>query len=124
MVVASASSLAGLAVGAVVWVVLARDHGVMGIAIGYLAGTVVVGGVPLVTVWRADRQPWAPLVVRLVLGATVAAALVVVERTTGLSYWWEPLLVVGYLAFWWLLGHRDVRAALTLARRPVGDVAR
>jgi O-antigen/teichoic acid export membrane protein len=121
MVVASASSLAGLAVGAIVWAALARDHGVMGIAIGYLAGTVVVGGVPLVTVWRMDRQPWATLVGRLLLGVAVAAALLVVERTTGLSYRWEPLFVLGFLAFWLLLAHRDVRAALMVVRprRPV-----
>ena len=116
MVTASAASVAGLAVGAVVWAVLARDHGVMGIAIGYLAGTVVVGGVPLLVVWRIDRQPWAALVGRLLVGVGVAAALVVVERASGLSPWLEPVVVVGFVAFWLALGHRDLRAALTLAR--------
>jgi hypothetical protein len=57
-------------------------------------------------------------VARLLVGVGVAAALVVVERATGLSYWYEPLLLVGFLAFWWLLGYRDVRAALALVRRP------
>jgi hypothetical protein len=99
-----------------VWAVLARDHGVMGIAIGYLAGTVVVGGVPLLVVWRIDRQPWAALVGRLLVGVGVAAALVVVERASGLSPWLEPVVVVGFVAFWLALGHRDLRAALTLAR--------
>jgi putative peptidoglycan lipid II flippase len=124
MMVASGASLAGLVVGATVWAVLGRDHGVMGVAIGYLAGTVVVGGAPLVVVWRTDRQPWALLVLRLLLGVGVAGALVVLERTTGLSYWYEPLLVMGFLAFWWLLGRRDVRAALALVRRTpaVADV--
>ncbi len=123
MVVASAASLAGLAVGAAVWAVLARDHGVMGIAIGYLCGTVVVGGVPLAVVWRTDRQPWAALVARLLVGVAVAAALVVVERVSDLSYWYEPLLVLAFLAFWWTLGRHDVRAALAVVRRTrSGDV--
>jgi quercetin dioxygenase-like cupin family protein len=55
MVVASGASLAGLAVGAIVWAVLARGHGVMGIALGYLAGTTVVGGGPPPR-WRARRE--------------------------------------------------------------------
>jgi O-antigen/teichoic acid export membrane protein len=124
MIAASGASLAGLVVGATVWAVLARDHGVMGIAIGYLAGTVVVGGAPLVTVWRTDRQPWTLLVLRLMVGVGVASVLVVLERATGLSYWYEPLLVVGFLTFWWVLGHRDVRAAVQLLRRtqPAADV--
>ena len=118
MIVASGASLAGLVVGAVVWAVLARDQGVMGVAIGYLAGTLVVGGAPLIVVWRRDRQPCGLLLLRLLLGVAVAAALLVVERTTGLSYWYEPALVVGFVAFWWLLGYRDVRTALLLVRRP------
>jgi O-antigen/teichoic acid export membrane protein len=124
MVVASGASLAGMVVGVTVWGMLARDHGVMGVAIGYLAGTVVVGGAPLVVVWRTDRQPWALLVLRLLLGVAAASALVVLSRTSGLSYWYEPLLVVGFLAFWWLLGRRDVLAAVAFVRRPhaAGDV--
>jgi hypothetical protein len=94
----------------------------MGIAIGYLAGTLVVGGAPLVVVWRRDRQPWALLVVRLLVGVGVAAGLVVLERAAGFSHWYEPLLVVGFLAFWWLLGYRDLRAALQLVRRPHAGV--
>jgi putative peptidoglycan lipid II flippase len=122
MIVASGASLAGLVVGAIVWAVLARDQGVMGVAIGYLAGTLVVGGAPLIVVWRRDRQPWGLLLLRLLLGVAVAAALLVVERTTGLSYWYEPALVVGFVAFWWLLGYRDVRTALLLVRRPHASV--
>jgi putative peptidoglycan lipid II flippase len=118
MLVASGASLAGLVVGAVVWAVLARSEGVMGIAIGYLAGTLVVGGAPLVVVWRRDRQPWALLVVRLLVGVGVASGLVVLERVAGFSHWYEPLLVAGFLVFWWGLGYRDLRAALQLVRRP------
>jgi putative peptidoglycan lipid II flippase len=118
MLVASGASLAGLVVGALVWAALARSAGVMGIAIGYLAGTLVVGGAPLVVVWRRDRQPWALLVLRLLVGVGVASGLVVLERVAGFSYWYEPLLVAGFLVFWWLLGYRDLRAALQLVRRP------
>ena len=58
---------------------------------------------------------------RLLTGVGAAGALVVLERATGLSYWYGPLLVVGFLTFWWLLGHRDVRAAVAIVRRsPAG----
>ena len=95
---------------------LARDGSVMGVAIGYLAGTIAVGGVPLVVVWRTDRQPWTALVARLLVGVAVAAGIVVAARTSDLSYWYEPLLIVAFPAFWSALSHRDLRAALTLAR--------
>ncbi|HET8615685.1 MAG TPA: hypothetical protein VFL94_09190 [Actinomycetales bacterium] len=116
MVVASGASLAGLATGAVVWALVAPTAGVMGVAVGYLAGTVVVGGVPLVVVWRTDRQAWAPLVVRLLVGVAVASTLVVVEQATRLPVWYEPALVVGFVAVWWALSHRDVRAVLAVVR--------
>ena len=66
----------------------------------------------------SDLRTRGLLLLRLLLGVAVAAALLAVERTTGLSYWYEPLLVVGFIAFWWLLGYRDVRTALLLVRRP------
>lgn len=126
MAIASASSLAGLLTGGTVWLLIAlRDdptgaawaHGVRGIAVGYLCGTVLIGGIPIVVVWVTDRQRWGWLMTRLACGVAAAAVLVWAQRALDISHWLDPAAVAVFLAFWWVLSHRDLRAALGVIRR-------
>lgn len=85
VVLSSAASGAGLLVGAVVWAVIAPDHGVRGVAIGYLVGTLVGTAVPIALVWRQDRQRWAGLALRAAIGLAVLLALLWAEHRFGAS---------------------------------------
>jgi putative peptidoglycan lipid II flippase len=85
VVLSSAASAAGLVVGAVVWTAIAPGHGVRAVAIGYLVGTVVGTAVPIVIVWRQDRQRWGRLAARTAVGLGALVALLWVEHRYGAS---------------------------------------
>jgi O-antigen/teichoic acid export membrane protein len=96
VVLSSAASGAGLLVGTIVWAVIAPDHGVRGVAIGYLAGTVVGTAVPIALVWRQDRQRWAGLALRGALGLMLLLALLWTEHRFGASpFGGAPAAAVG-----------------------------
>lgn len=81
----SAASAVGLVVGGIVWAVLAPGEGVRGVAMGYLIGTVVGTAVPVVLVWRQDRQRWAGLMLRAAAGIALLLGLLWLEHRLGFS---------------------------------------
>jgi peptidoglycan biosynthesis protein MviN/MurJ (putative lipid II flippase) len=81
----SAASAVGLVVGGLVWAVVAPGEGVRGVAVGYLIGTVVGTAVPVVLVWRQDRQRWAGLMLRGAAGAALLLGLLWLEHRVGHS---------------------------------------
>jgi hypothetical protein len=85
VVLSSAASAAGLVVGGIVWAVIAPDHGVRGVAVGYLVGTVVGTAVPVAVAWRQDAQRWAGLALRTAVGVALVLVLLWVERRYGAS---------------------------------------
>lgn len=94
-------------VGVILW--LAPTMGVMGSAIGYLVGSAVSAVGPLVTVWRLDRMPWWPVMVRVLTGY----ALILV------ALWWLrgnfqilPTLLASavFLIGWATFSYRDLRS--------------
>ena len=119
MVLTSGASMAGLVTGAVVWVLLAPRLGIAGVAVGYLCGTVVIAGVPIVTVWRRDGHAWAGLMGRVAAGLVAALLLLTVEDRLGTLAWFDPAFAVLFLTFWCLLSRRDATTLLPpLLRRP------
>lgn len=117
MVITTISSLGGMLVGIAVWAVIARDMGVLGVAIGYLCGTAVIAGVPLAVVWRQQAQHWTALMVRLALGVVGLLALLGVQRAFGTSPWLDPAFSLVFLAGWLVLCLRDTRMVLALFAR-------
>lgn len=101
----------GLVVGVGTIYALAPSLGVTAAAVGYLAGTALAAGVPLVVVWRLDAMPWTGLVVRILTGyALVLGGLTVLPED---PVWWQSVAVTaGFLAVWTGLSWRDLGPVL------------
>lgn len=117
MVTSTVASLIGMAVGALSWAVLAPEWGTLGVAIGYLCGTMVIAAIPIVIVWRRDGHRWAGLALRLAAGLTLIVALLIAERTFSTSLWLEPVIALAFVGGWLVLMGEDAKAILALARR-------
>ncbi|WP_298182494.1 hypothetical protein [Saccharomonospora sp.] len=107
---------AGLVIGLGVGIALLPELSVTGIALGYLAGMAVTGCVPVVLVWRRDRHRWAPLFLRVLAGAVLAAVLILLRPDTGPG--WLDLGMIVVFALGWMLLHRG--DLMTVARRSTG----
>ncbi|MFI7674926.1 lipopolysaccharide biosynthesis protein [Actinophytocola sp. NPDC049390] len=118
MLINTASSLVGMTVGVVVWLVLAPRLGTYGVAIGYLCGTVTIAAVPITWVWRKDGHRWSLVFVKVALGVAVATGMVVAQHVAGLPLYLDPVFALGFLAIWWLLNRADV------ARLPIPGLRR
>lgn len=114
MAATSVASLSGLAVGAAAWALFATRWGETGVAVGYLAGTLVISGLPIGLVWRRDGHHWGALFGRLALGVLLAVALIAGRDALDLGPWldlvWAAVFVLAWLAF----VHRDAKVVLRL----------
>ena len=117
MALTTSASLAGLVVGVVSWVILAPRLGVMGVAIGYVIGALVIGGVPLIAVWRMDGHHWGLLVARLPIGLALAAAMLLAQERYTTSLWWGPAAGFAFLTCWLALMWPELRVVLRLVLR-------
>ena len=117
------ASLAGMAVGAAVWWLLTDSLGVVGVAIGYLCGTVVIATVPVALTWRDGGHRWSGLFLRVALAAAVVGALVVLQRSADLSLWTDPVAALLFLAGWLTLNRADLHLVTPARLRP-GRAAR
>lgn len=119
MQLSSGASLIGLAVGALVWLLVVPSLGIVGIAVGYLAGTLVGALVPLLTEWRIGGHRWGLLLGRVVVGVTLVIGLFIAERVLGVPVLAEPLVALLFCLVWWTLSRKDLRLVARL-RRPTG----
>lgn len=118
MALASGASVAGLVTGLLVWATTAEAGGVRAVAVGYLCGTVVLASIPTVAVLVLDRHRWHWLLARLAVAVAVLLVLRHVQDAADLARWTEVPLALAFIAGWFLLCHRDVRALLVpLLRR-------
>ncbi len=113
MVVATGSSLLGMAIGATMWLFVAPRMGIEGVALGYLCGTVVIAAIPVGIVWRKDGHEWGLLFGKVALGLAVVGGTALTQRLTELPVLLDPALALAFLALWWLLNRGDI------ARLPV-----
>lgn len=114
------SSVVGLLLGLAVWALVTDRYGVLGIAIGYLAGGVVVGLGPLVITWWVDRYRWGGLVARALVGVSAIAALRVWESEAGFGGWVQVAVAGGFVVVWLLMSWRDAATVVRygLLRQP------
>ncbi|MDR6862294.1 lipopolysaccharide biosynthesis protein [Phycicoccus sp. 3266] len=109
MLLTTLASLAGMLVGVVAWLLLVPSMGPMGVALGYLAGTTIIAGVPFVATWRRYGHEWAGLVLRLLVAVVAVGAACVV----GWQQQWGAVAQLGtavlFLAAWLVAGRGEVR---------------
>jgi putative peptidoglycan lipid II flippase len=115
MMLTTGASLLGMLVGATIWLIVARDMGNSGVALGYLCGCLVLAAIPITVVWRTDKHRWAAVFGKVALGLAVVGGIVALQRFAHLSIWLDPALTVGFLAVWGLLNRRIV-ASLPIPR--------
>ena len=118
MRVTTGASLLGLAVGVSVWLAAGERLGILGVAVGYLTGTVVIAGIPIVVVWRRDEHRWAGLFLRVGAALVVVGGVVLVQQRADLPLLLEPLLALVFLAAWLLVSRRDLPRLPWPRRRP------
>jgi len=105
----------GFATGAVGMLVLVPHLGIVGVAVGCLAGSVMTAALPLLLVWRTGRQRWAGLAARTASGVALIAVCAVVSAQLG-SLWWSAGVALLFLAAWAALDWRDGRPLLRALR--------
>lgn len=121
----TATSVAGLLVGVVVWPFLSSRFGVTGVAVGYLVGALVIGLGPLGMAWWLDHHPWTGLMVRTTLGVSALVGMLIWQERQTLGGWLDLLLGAAFVAGWLTLSWRDARTVLRYAvlRRPLDPPA-
>jgi putative peptidoglycan lipid II flippase len=109
MQVTSGASFAGLCTGALAWWLLTPSLGAEGVALGFLLGSLVSGGVPQLAEWRVGQHRWTFHLLRLPVAVALVAALLLGTRALGLGPWWEPVSALVFCLAWWGLCWRDLR---------------
>lgn len=112
-------SLGGCAVGLIAAVSLGSLAGALGVALGYLAGTVVAAAGPIAVVWRRYQLAWGGPMLRaavLVAAGCVVALTISTIPIMGRSWLTHGLaagacLIVALILLW-----RDILAVTTAAR--------
>lgn len=110
--VTTAASLAGLVIGALVWLVATPALGILGVALGYLCGAVVIGATPIAAIWRLDHQHWLGLALRFGAGLVLLGGIYLVQRELDLGLVWDVPAAAVFCLLWWALSWKDVRVVL------------
>lgn len=100
MVTSAASSLVGLALGALSWLALARSYGGVGVAIGYLLGSLAIMVIPIALLWRRDGHQWSALAWRTTGALAIVLSLLAAEYTIQASPWWQLLYSAIFAVAW------------------------
>lgn len=114
MAATSVASLSGLAVGAAAWALFAARGGETGVALGYLAGTLVISGLPIALVWRRDEHHWGGLAARLAVGVGVALGIILARDALNLGPWLDLLWAAVFVLVWLVVVRREAKVVLRL----------
>jgi len=114
------SSVIGLVVGAVLWLILVPSHGVTGVALGYLIGTGAAVVPIMALVWRREGHRWAGLAVRFVLAVFVLVVLAELQQHQDMGPLPALGLAVVFLVGWLAVSATDIRRVLPLVMRRQG----
>jgi len=108
MVITSGASVAGLVVGALVWLAVVPQLGMLGVAVGYLAGSLVNGIVPIVVEWRVGGHAWGRVVLRLGLGGLMVAVAFAGQRVLQLPIASDLVVAALFGVIWLAMSRRDL----------------
>jgi len=122
MFITISASVLGLVMGATAWVLFAPHHGLVGVAIGYLIGSVTTSGISFAAAWHRDKQRWLGLVIRIGVAMTVLVGFLAIQRTLTLNFWFDALCAAVFCVSWFAVSRADARGSATLItqhlRRP------
>ena len=108
MLVTTGASVLGMIVGVTMWLVVAPGMGIVGVAMGYLSGTVVIAAIPIGVAWRTGGHKWSLLFGKVVLGLSVVGGMFAAQRFADLPILLDPAFALVFLVLWWLLNRPDV----------------
>jgi O-antigen/teichoic acid export membrane protein len=105
------SAVAGLATGLAVVAALGGPLGAAGVGLGYLCGTAVTAGGPVVTAWRLHRMSWVAPV-----GLAAGFVAIVLIAASVADQWLNPATRVAAAAFALIVGVFVLRGQIRLLR--------
>lgn len=115
----TASSLIGCAIGVGLWFILIQDFGLLGLAIGYFVGSLIVSGLPFLLVFWSQRQfDWLVLVARALFLVAISLGLAVLFDFPPLETIAISLFLV---AVWFAVNWKEARLASKFALRNQGS---
>jgi putative peptidoglycan lipid II flippase len=114
MFITTSASILGLVIGATTWVLTTPQFGAVGIAIGYLAGTITIAGVAIASTWRREQQHWRGLILRLTTATGMLIGFLAAQQALTLSHWLDPAFAFAFSFLWLALSRTDAHHALTL----------
>jgi len=117
MVISTMSSVTGMAVGVLVWVALAPRFGTTGVAVGYLCGTTIIGGIPIAIVWSRDGHHWGRVATKVMLGIAIMLGLLTAERALDYNVWFDLGFALGFLALWLSLMRSEAASVYQVIKR-------
>lgn len=108
MQLSSGASLIGLVVGGLIWFLVLPQMGILGIAVGYLGGTLVGAMVPFITEWRIGGHRWGWLLARTLVGLGCLIGMFFTERAMEIPVVAEPAVACAFCLVWALLSRSDL----------------
>ena len=115
---ATKSSLAGFAVGLLIWAVAAPAWGVLGVGFGYAVGTSIIASVLYLRAWRELSQHWATSTLVLVAVTGLMAGLAWLQDVRDADLWAGVALAGMFVLVWGVVQRGALtRASKTLLRK-------
>jgi len=112
----SLTAAGGLLLALLLWAVLGPPLGVLGIAIGYLCVVTATSAVPILWAWRLDDQRWLGMVVRVIVGLSIAIGAFIAFRSFNAA----PILHAGsailFAVAWFGINWREIVRLKKFAR--------
>lgn len=110
------SSATGLTVGVLTWLAAVPQLGLLGVACGFLAGSVVSSTVPFVLTWRQTGQSWSGHALQLALAVGTLGALAAAQELYDVRTPLSVGLLAAFLLAWLLVSLPPLRALWGIAR--------
>ena len=83
---------------------------------GYLAGTLVIAGLPVAVVWHRDGQEWSRLLSKLACGVCIVVGMLAAQRQLPLGPWLDTAWALVFLLAWLTIVRREARVVMRLLR--------
>ncbi|MDF2146609.1 lipopolysaccharide biosynthesis protein [Knoellia sp. p5-6-4] len=112
MRITTGGGIAGMTLGCLVWLFAGPAWGIVGIAVGYLAGTATIFAISFAVCWRQGGHHWVILTLRTVSAMLVVAGLCVWSAKVGWGSLAQVCTSAAFLVVWGLASLPDLRRAL------------
>ena len=114
MKMSAASSLCGMVVGILFWAALAPRFGIIGVAIGYLIGTIFTSAIPVAIVWRTDHHNWTGLAAKLAFAVAMICVGLAASYSIHGGILRDGIITVSFVLIWTFVMREE--SAITIRR--------